>query len=353
MPSSTSSEYRMPTLEEENCVICGDLVKSNRLGAPACWSCMIFFRRGVIRKSGFVCPRNKDCCVVNELRVSCRHCRFQKCLQSGMKPSFVVTRDTLEPRTPPPSIIDIPKNLVEPLVKLQDSLLEDHQKQMIHPFRRATVADVNQMFKWSFNDSIKWASNFEPFLRLTNEQQKCVISEFGFAFFIIDQGFENAKHWRKRCWILQNGTLLYSDYFKELEDSRGILEFDPDLIRSHSEFVEYLETSIKRQFQILQIDKFEVAVLKTLLLFSSSFPKRHIFTDFQEKTDAYKNKCLEELMEYLSEKYPTSCEMRFGKLILFMGDIRNAIKVVYNHTKISDLFDSRKFDMFVRSFFLS
>ena len=74
--------------------------------------------------------------------------------------------------------------------------------------------------------------------------------------------------------------------------------------------------------------------------------------EYQEKIENLKNKCLEELMGYLEEKFPSSYDVRFGKLLLFMGDIRSAVRVVYNHTKVSDLFDSTKFDLFVQSFFV-
>ncbi|KAF1752927.1 hypothetical protein GCK72_019482 [Caenorhabditis remanei] len=353
-PSTSNTVFHpsyMPKLSEENCAVCGDQVKSSRLGCPACLSCMIFFRRSVIKNAEYKCPSNKDCPIFHEYRSSCRYCRFQKCFLSGMKSSAVVTRDKLGPRSPTQIHSDVPKNLMGPLTYLQQKIMEEHQEQTEEPTRRATVSDVNRMFKWSFNDAVEWASQFEPFLRLTNEEQKCVISEYGFAFFIIDQGVKSAKDWRSGYWILQNATFLHVDYFQGLENISCVI--NEDKIRFHSEFVAYLETSIKRQIQILQIDEFEIAALKTLLLFSSTFPKRNIFSECQDKVENFKNKCLEELMTYLMEKYPTSHETRFGKLILFIGDIRAAIKVVYNQTKVSDLFDTSKFDMFVRSFFLS
>ncbi|EGT30925.1 CBN-NHR-270 protein [Caenorhabditis brenneri] len=340
----------MPQLSADNCRICGDQVKSDRLGCPACLSCIIFFRRAVRKNAEFICTKRGNCPTFNEFRSSCRHCRYQKCLQAGMKSSLVVTRDLNGPRTPTPTFLDVPSNLMRSLVEMQKKQWEDHQEQMVESMRRATRSDVNKMFKWSFNNSVEWASQFEPFLRLTNEHQKCVVSEYGFAFFLIDQAFKSAKEWTNGYWLLQNGTFLHADYFHGLENA-GV-SGDQETIRLHSEFVNYLDVTIKRKFQTLRIDEFETAVLKTLLLFSNSFPIQNIFIEYQEKIENLKNKCLEELMGYLEEKFPSSYDVRFGKLLLFMGDIRSAVKVVYNHTKVSDLFDSTKFDLFVQSFFV-
>uniref|UniRef100_A0A1I7UTH0 Nuclear receptor domain-containing protein n=2 Tax=Caenorhabditis tropicalis TaxID=1561998 RepID=A0A1I7UTH0_9PELO len=317
------------TMFEESCVICGDQVKSSRLGCPACLSCMIFFRRSVIKEANYRCAKQMACPVYYEFRSSCRHCRYQKCFQAGMRSDLVVTRDTVGPRSPPPAILEVPEVLMEQLVALQTRQLEDHEE--VPEPRGATVTDVNLMFKWSFKDSVEWASQFEPFLRLSNEEQKCVISEFGVGFLVVDQGFRSARDWRKGTWTLQNGSFL------EASENLELVEQD---------FIIYLENSIKRQFQIMQIDEFEIAVLKTLMLFSNSFPKQNIFSEYQEKIDKLRNKCLTELMTYLSSKYPTSHDTRFGKLLLFIGDIRSAVKAVYNQTKVSALFDISKFDKF-------
>lgn len=119
----------------------------------------------------------------------------------------------------------------------------------------------------------------------------------------------------------------------------------------------------------MDIDTFEIAALKSLLLVSrkfknnvffkpiyiipASFPKWTIFADYQEKMVSLKNKCLNELMEYLQLNYPDTFMERYGQLILLLGNIRCAVKLVYNQTKVSDLFNAYKFDLYVRSFILT
>uniref|UniRef100_A0A1I7U2F4 NR LBD domain-containing protein n=1 Tax=Caenorhabditis tropicalis TaxID=1561998 RepID=A0A1I7U2F4_9PELO len=270
-----------------------------------------------------------------------------------MKKSAVKRRDCIGPRRPSPSYSDPPilypegeVHLIDRLIKIQNRNFENHKELSVSCPRRATISDVNKMFKWSFNNAIEWASQFDPFQKLTNEAQKCVLSEYGVAFLVIDQGFRTVKS--NGCWIMQNGTYLHSDYhYGQAED---VMEADYKCLRNHFEFVTALQIGIQKPFEAMDIDKFEIAALKSLLLVTPSFPKRNIFSDYQERMTALKNKCFTELMDYLSIHYPETHVERFGSLMLILGEIRTAVKMIYNHSKVSDLFDFRKFDPYVRSF---
>ncbi|CAB02906.2 Nuclear Hormone Receptor family [Caenorhabditis elegans] len=358
-PPSTPSPEWFPELSE-NCAVCGDRVHSVRLGSPACLGCIVFFRRAIINVSKYKCLKDGDCLINYEFRSSCRACRLQKCLQVGMKQSAVKRRDCLGPRkvTPPtaastpPVVQRKPESyIIQNLVKIQDRHFEEHRDQSVSEFRRATVSDVNKVLKWSINNAIEWASQFSPFQLIMNEDQKCVISEYGFAFLVVDQAFRTISETPNGCWYLQNGTYLNSDYLYGLTDEAA--KFSNSSIRKHSEFVKSLEKTIKIPFEIMDIDTFEIAALKSLLLVSPSFPKWTIFADYQEKMVSLKNKCLNELMEYLQLNYPDTFMERYGQLILLLGNIRCAVKLVYNQTKVSDLFNAYKFDLYVRSFILT
>ena len=44
-----------------------------------------FFRRTVLRNQKFTCRFNKRCVIDKNFRCACRYCRYQKCVQVGMK----------------------------------------------------------------------------------------------------------------------------------------------------------------------------------------------------------------------------------------------------------------------------
>ncbi len=81
---------------KNKCQICeAPASRHSHYGAQACKSCRAFFRRSVAVGShkNFYCYTGKQkCSVVGvKARKSCQFCRFQKCLASGMRQSWVIS----------------------------------------------------------------------------------------------------------------------------------------------------------------------------------------------------------------------------------------------------------------------
>ena len=78
------------------CPIClKDAGKHTHYGGRGCSSCRAFFRRSVQSKmyNQFACKADKSCEIDSKSWKSCKYCRFQKCLQSGMKPNLVLNEE--------------------------------------------------------------------------------------------------------------------------------------------------------------------------------------------------------------------------------------------------------------------
>jgi len=76
------------------CYVCGEKAgKHSYYGGQVCASCRAFFRRSVQSKyyEIFQCKKEKKCQINSETRKNCQFCRFKKCLESGMKPSWVLS----------------------------------------------------------------------------------------------------------------------------------------------------------------------------------------------------------------------------------------------------------------------
>ncbi len=91
-------EYAPVKLEVSNssgiCPICGDKAgRHTYYGGKGCTSCRAFFRRTVQTKAyqKFKCKFNGQCEINSHSWKSCQACRFNKCLQAGMTPSWVMT----------------------------------------------------------------------------------------------------------------------------------------------------------------------------------------------------------------------------------------------------------------------
>ena len=64
-------------------------------GGPACFSCRAFFRRAHqnTKVPNFKCKLDEKCMVTVKTRRKCQKCRYNICLQVGMKPQAVLTDD--------------------------------------------------------------------------------------------------------------------------------------------------------------------------------------------------------------------------------------------------------------------
>jgi hypothetical protein len=74
------------------CLVCNSPEASAHFGTVSCLACAAFFRRTVSLNITFRCAAQKECRISYELRMICRSCRFQKCLDAGMKPQCVQKR---------------------------------------------------------------------------------------------------------------------------------------------------------------------------------------------------------------------------------------------------------------------
>lgn len=70
---------------EELCPVCGDKVSGYHYGLLTCESCKGFFKRTVQNKKVYTCVADRNCHIDKSQRKRCPYCRFQKCLQVGMK----------------------------------------------------------------------------------------------------------------------------------------------------------------------------------------------------------------------------------------------------------------------------
>nr|CAQ57670.1 nuclear receptor [Blattella germanica] len=70
---------------EELCPVCGDKVSGYHYGLLTCESCKGFFKRTVQNKKVYTCVAERSCHIDKTQRKRCPYCRFQKCLDVGMK----------------------------------------------------------------------------------------------------------------------------------------------------------------------------------------------------------------------------------------------------------------------------
>jgi hypothetical protein len=84
------------------CAICSEDTGNFHLnyGASACYSCRAFFRRAIQkdRNPNFICKRGGGCEITVKSRRSCQKCRYELCLEAGMKTDAVMKDDEKQSR---------------------------------------------------------------------------------------------------------------------------------------------------------------------------------------------------------------------------------------------------------------
>lgn len=77
-----------------DCNVCGDrAIAHMHYGGICCYSCKAFFRRAsqTGNDKNYKCKKDQDCVVSVANRRACQYCRFIKCLEIGMKPTWVLS----------------------------------------------------------------------------------------------------------------------------------------------------------------------------------------------------------------------------------------------------------------------
>lgn len=88
LPSASVANPDLPDTKEgfeELCPVCGDKVSGYHYGLLTCESCKGFFKRTVQNKKVYTCVADRSCHIDKTQRKRCPYCRFQKCLEVGMK----------------------------------------------------------------------------------------------------------------------------------------------------------------------------------------------------------------------------------------------------------------------------
>lgn len=110
------------------CPICGDKISGFHYGIFSCESCKGFFKRTVQNRKNYVCVRGGPCSVTISTRKKCPACRFDKCLQKGMKLEAIREDRTRGGRSTYQCSYTLPNSMLSPLVSPECGGSQNNQK---------------------------------------------------------------------------------------------------------------------------------------------------------------------------------------------------------------------------------
>jgi len=103
------------------CQVCGGMAgKHSYYGGQVCPSCRAFFRRSVTSGANrtYFCVKDGQCEVTCKTRKQCQYCRYLKCEEAGMKPSWVLSDAEKRPRSSEKSKYGVQSDLDDPVSEL-------------------------------------------------------------------------------------------------------------------------------------------------------------------------------------------------------------------------------------------
>lgn len=162
-------KYDMPLSSPDDdefkiCVVCNDRATGYHFNAMTCEGCKGFFRRTIKNSRKFVCSYTGNCIVTRQNRRQCQACRFEKCLNQGMKRECILSENELNKKR---KIIQ--RNKIRKILNEADQLSPEEMSMLDH---------VSRMYNISESESYQSVKNFRhtedmPSIAYAQKQSQC------------------------------------------------------------------------------------------------------------------------------------------------------------------------------------
>ncbi|XP_014242707.1 nuclear hormone receptor FTZ-F1 beta [Cimex lectularius] len=316
------------------CPICGDKISGFHYGIFSCESCKGFFKRTVQNRKNYVCLRGSSCPVSIATRKKCPACRFDKCLNMGMKLEAIREDRTRGGRSTYQCSYTVPAGLVEQ--KCAEPPPQATPQTNLVPPLLQEIMEVEHL--WQYNEA-------DPKLvgRIPRPQSGNPTDLMANLCNIADHRLYKIVKWCKSLPLFKNISiddqtsllinawcelLLFSCCFRSMSSPGEIrvslgkcislteaknLGLGPPIERMLN-FTEHLRR--------LRVDRYEYVAMKVIVLLSSDT------SDLREpeKVRASQEKALQALQHYTLAHYP-DIPSKFGELLLRIPDLQRTCQV--------------------------
>ncbi|UMM33269.1 hypothetical protein L5515_006811 [Caenorhabditis briggsae] len=275
------------------CQVCYHSAFGMNYGVPSCNACKMFFRRVVLNNVTYQCRDLRRCywrVESSRERPKCRACRFQRCLDVGMKytpgecsedaSKLPIAKFTDQSPIPPVvlSPVDVLTNMIQGLLYLdshrlrsftlmrsdQDPTIDELINRTCRGFSALRISDGPSspppcngliLSQWSFFGvwtSVEFLNCIDFMHLLTSEDKEIMIKSFAMNSYLLSSAFFSASY-NSDLLLNPDGTELYSCGIKNM----------PELSEDMVERVQKLLVAKLKNVRITQ----EEYILMTMILF--------------------------------------------------------------------------------------
>uniref|UniRef100_A0A0N5APJ5 Nuclear receptor domain-containing protein n=1 Tax=Syphacia muris TaxID=451379 RepID=A0A0N5APJ5_9BILA len=346
---ATSSSARQKNRQEaikrfkpgEPCVVCGDAASGIHYGVSSCNGCKTFFRRVIIENRTYSCKQSGDCPIDKDMRCSCRHCRFKKCLSVGMDRTELNVerrrkRKVANVENNEDEIGDVEDPLIFRLLELEDKFIAmltspaapvhlDFKAAFVDPESkfsipveqyRAQQMPSSEQMNFSFwrakilSTLIEWAKSFECFQKLSPEDQQMLIVHSAFSNLVLSEAFHTNEKYTDRI-VFPDGLAGFRNF------SANILKERSGLIPTVVAVINHILVPIRK----MQMARIEYVLLQAIILFDPECVS--LSEDAKRLIGEERHKLLRCLRRHLNARHgPIEGAHRFGLILLRIPNVQ-------------------------------
>nr|UZQ18778.1 mollusc nuclear receptor [Doryteuthis pealeii] len=302
------------------CLVCGDLGSGYHYSAFSCEGCKGFFKRTVQKNLTYRCKEASNCTINKFTRNSCQHCRFQQCLQVGMKREAV-----REDRTPGGKHRHKRRRVEEfnissdgtipcgPGAQTTDSLLDglvsaapDRIPKAEEIFSSTVILNNltgNELLRCSYFELkyiIDWAKKVPGFQELCVVDQTSLLKSSFMELSVLRLSYRSMS--LENVINFAEGLLVPVNYATNIA-------WGNELINASLEF--------SLRLRSIQLDHSEFCILNALVL---TYPDASGVQD-KQKVASMQTRILDSLRRYVAQKFPNDLQ-RYGKMLLRLPALR-------------------------------
>uniref|UniRef100_A0A914CI90 Uncharacterized protein n=1 Tax=Acrobeloides nanus TaxID=290746 RepID=A0A914CI90_9BILA len=327
------------------CSICHDRATGKHYGAISCDGCKGFFRRTIRKHHAYVCRFNRNCKVDKDHRNTCRKCRFDMCITSGMR-SEAVQRErdrisgTIKSNPAPIPCAVIAATSSGTAEACLNKLLSAEPKRpsvitrTADAYRMATTGDVTESMHQQLILMVEWAKHLEEFRLLPMSTQISLLRHFSAQHLVWCAAFRSLNVRDGMIWLTNDSCLP--------RDAPKI----PDVNRVAARILDHLTTPMKN----LHMDEQEYLALKAVAFFDPIAKGVEQSAAAIEKT---RNDFLSAFEYYVTQMSPhKDMHSRLSNLLLLLPPLMCIARDLVEEAQLAKLFGLASIDMLMAELML-
>uniref|UniRef100_F1L8V8 Nuclear hormone receptor family member nhr-1 n=1 Tax=Ascaris suum TaxID=6253 RepID=F1L8V8_ASCSU len=325
----------------EPCVVCGDAASGIHYGVSSCNGCKTFFRRVIIENRTYSCKQSGDCPIDKDMRCSCRHCRFKKCLRVGMdrtelnverrrkrKSANVERTEEESIKIEDPNIanlLDLEEKFLVMLTSTSAPIHSNIDEALSNPkstfddFPKYESAQMRPGEQMNFSywrakilsTLMEWAKSFPCFQQLSLQDKHVLVVHTAFSNLVLSEAFHTAEKYTDRI-VFPDGLAGFRNL------TANILKERSGLIPTVVAVINHILVPIRR----MRMTRIEYVLLQAIILFDPeclSLSEQAINTIGVERQNL-----LHSLRNHLNSQFADQAESahRFASLLLRISNVQ-------------------------------